>query len=381
MRQNRNQIAAALIVLLSTGLLFGCGDTQTQTADTRSMVAEQTVAADVDDDRGDLNGDGAQDVQDAQLLLQYYTENTLAGNQQSWDAMLGPEGAARADQAAAYRVLKQYLEASKNGDAKLMMKSSDMSDLLRFADSTLDMEEDLGAEQIDSYTIGEGYTDPEKLVEFQQLVDQVLADMAFVINNNDENEGSSALSMTLLLGYMVKPVTKLYVFPVTTTVDGETSSTEMAVTCDDQGEWYVNTGIGVFMYEFFEIAQKSAVNSYAKSVRHAVDASLMEMKEEGIDLSQFNGDFRFSGEDFENVTEPVTTAPAADMLKCRIALYYMEASELDEVMIRIQNSTCMAVAIRTNPENGNRIGTYPVCDSIMDDMPLEEALEQSTAIY
>ncbi len=380
MRQNRNQIAAALTVLLSTGLLFGCGDTQTQTADTRSMVAEQTVAADVDDNRGDLNGDGAQDVQDAQLLLQYYTENTLAGNQQSWDAMLGPEGAARADQAAAYRVLKQYLEASKNGDAKLMMKSSDMSDLLRFADSTLDMEEDLNAEQIDSYTIGEGYTDQEKLVEFQQLVDQVLADMSIAINNTDDN-GDSAKSMALLLGYMVKPVTKLYVFPVTTTVDGETSSTEMAVTCDDQGEWYVNTGIGVVMYEFLEMAQKSAVNSYARSVHHAAEASLIEMDEEGMDLSQFNGDFRFSGEEFENVTEPVTTAPAADVLKYRIALFYMEVSKLDEVMIRIQNGTCMAVAIKTNPENGNRIGTYPVCDDIVDDMPLEEALEQATAIY
>ena len=380
MRQNRNQIAAALTVLLSTGLLFGCGDTQTQTADTRSMVAEQTVAADVDDNRGDLNGDGAQDVQDAQLLLQYYTENTLAGNQQSWDAMLGPEGAARADQAAAYRVLKQYLEACKTGDAKQMMKSSDMSDLVRFADSTLDMEEDLNAEQIDSYTIGEGYTDQEKLVEFQQLVDQVLADMSIAINNTDD-KGESAKSMALLLGYMVKPVTKLYVFPVTTTVDGETSSTEMAVTCDDQGEWYVNTGIGVVMYEFLEMAQKSAVNSYAKSVHHAVEASLTEMDEEGLDLSQFNGDFRFSGEEFENVTEPVTTAPAADVLKYRIALFYMEVSKLDEVMIRIQNGTCMAVAIRTNPENGNRIGTYPVCDGIVDDMPLEEALEQATAIY
>lgn len=380
MRQNRNQIAAALTVLLSTGLLFGCGDTQTQTADTRSMVAEQTVAADVDDNRGDLNGDGAQDVQDAQLLLQYYTENTLAGNQQSWDAMLGPDGAARADQAAAYRVLKQYLEASKNGDAKQMMKSSDMSDLLRFTDSTLDMKEDLNAEQIDSYTIGEGYTDQEKLVEFQQLVDQVLADMSIAINNTDDKD-DSAKSMALLLGYMVKPVTKLYVFPVTTTVDGETSSSEIAVTCDDQGEWYVNTGIGVVMYEFLEMAQKSAVNSYARSVHHAAEASLIEMDEEGIDLSQFNGDFRFSGEEFENVTEPVTTAPAADVLKYRIALYYMEVSKLDEVMIRIQNGTCMAVAIRTNPENGNRIGTYPVCDSIVDDMPLEEALEQATAIY
>lgn len=380
MRQNRNQIAAALTVLLSTGLLFGCGDTQTQTADTRSMVAEQTVAADVDDNRGDLNGDGAQDVQDAQLLLQYYTENTLAGNQQSWDAMLGPEGAARADQAAAYRVLKQYLEASKTGDAKQMMKSSDMSDLLRFADSTLDMKEDLNAEQIDSYTIGEGYTDQEKLVEFQQLVDQVLADMSIAINNTDDKD-DSAKSMALLLGYMVKPVTKLYVFPVTTTVDGETSSSEIAVTCDDQGEWYVNTGIGVVMYEFLEMAQKSAVNSYARSVHHAAEASLIEMDEEGIDLSQFNGDFRFSGEEFENVTEPVTTAPAADVLKYRIALFYMEVSKLDEVMIRIQNGTCMAVAIKTNPENGNRIGTYPVCDDIVDDMPLEEALEQATAIY
>lgn len=380
MRQNRNQIAAALTVLLSTGLLFGCGDTQTQTADTRSMVAEQTVAADVDDNRGDLNGDGAQDVQDAQLLLQYYTENTLAGNQQSWDAMLGPEGAARADQAAAYRVLKQYLEASKTGDAKQMMKSSDMSDLLRFTDSTLDMEEDLNAKQIDSYTIGEGYTDQKKLVEFQQLVDQVLADMSIAINNTDDKD-DSAKSMALLLGYMVKPVTKLYVFPVTTTVDGETSSSEIAVTCDDQGEWYVNTGIGVVMYEFLEMAQKSAVNSYARSVHHAAEASLIEMDEEGIDLSQFNGDFRFSGEEFENVTEPVTTAPAADVLKYRIALYYMEVSKLDEVMIRIQNGTCMAVAIKTNPENGNRIGTYPVCDDIVDDMPLEEALEQATAIY
>lgn len=380
MRQNRNQIAAALTVLLSTGLLFGCGDTQTQTADTRSMVAEQTVAADVDDNRGDLNGDGAQDVQDAQLLLQYYTENTLAGNQQSWDAMLGPEGAARADQAAAYRVLKQYLEACKTGDAKQMMKSSDMSDFARFADSTLDMKEDLNAEQIDSYTIGEGYTDQEKLVEFQQLVDQVLADMSIAINNTDD-QGDSAMTMALLLGYMVKPVTKLYVFPVTTTVDGETSSTEMAVTCDDQGEWYVNTGIGVAMYEFLEMAQKTAVNNYARSVHHAAESSLIEMDEEGIDLSQFNGDFRFSGEEFENVTEPVTTAPAADVLKYRIALFYMEVSKLDEVMIRIQNGTCMAVAIKTNPENGNRIGTYPVCDDIVDDMPLEEALEQATAIY
>ena len=244
----------------------------------------------------------------------------------------------------------------------------------------LDMEEDLNAKQIDSYTIGEGYTDQEKLAEFQQLVDQVLADMSIAINNTDDKD-DSAKSMALLLGYMVKPVTKLYVFPVTTTVDGETSSSEIAVTCDDQGEWYVNTGIGVVMYEFLEMAQKSAVNSYARSVHHAAEASLIEMDEEGIDLSQFNGDFRFSGEEFENVTEPVTTAPAADVLKYRIALYYMEVSKLDEVMIRIQNGTCMAVAIKTNPENGNRIGTYPVCDDIVDDMPLEEALEQATAIY
>ena len=103
MNYNR-KTALIFTALLGAGVLTSCGGDMQQTADTRSMVAEQRILpAAVEDMRGDLNGDGAQDAADAQLLLQYYTENTLAGNALTWDQLLGAASSEDADfRACAY---------------------------------------------------------------------------------------------------------------------------------------------------------------------------------------------------------------------------------------------------------------------------------------
>ncbi len=384
MKQTRKIIASALALMISVGMMSGCGDTQTQTADTRSMVAEQSVAAnvdtDVDDDRGDLNRDGAQDVEDAQLLLQYYTENTLAGNIQSWNTMLGPEAAARADQAAADRTIKQYMEAMKNKDVKLVMKYSDMRDLSRFSDSVLGLEEDMEMQEIDSYTIEEATTDPETLAEFQQMNDKMLADMSAILGDDDADPEMK--NLMLVLGYMVKPVTKVYAYRVTAAIANTSSQSTIYVTCDDEGEWYVNSGMAHIIYEFLEMANEAAAKSTAKTLSNAVNATLIELDEEGYSLKDFDGDYRFTGEDFVGLTEPEYGAPVEDELKYRIGSFYDESeiSALNDMLIRVKDGICLAAAVEVESNIGaTLIGTYPAVSDLSQDATLEEALEQAIA--
>lgn len=397
-KQNTKKIAAALTILLSAGMLSGCGDTQTQSADTSSMIAEQTVAAgtkiEIEDTRGDLNGDGSQDVADAQLLLEYYTENTLGGKKLSWDELLGEENAERSDKAAAKRVLEKYLEACKEKDAISVLKYSGLGDVLRLTEGRMMSDEEIAADlmgddiqQVDSYTIGEPTANAEQLAEFQEAVQEALNGAAEVIAN--QSASADDLRMAFMIAYLLKPAAKMYMFPLTITAEGKTQESEVAVICDDKGEWRLETGIGLFLVGFMDIVKSSeyaSANMAASSIYKAANSASIDMVEEGVDVGLLAGVHQYSGADFVGLTEQqydpstITAEQALAEMRYLISRYYSDAAELESVCLKINAyGVCEVTAVQTKTGDRLMIGTYPACDDLTENMTLQEAMEKAAA--
>lgn len=386
MNYNR-KTALIFTALLGAGVLTSCGGDMQQTADTRSMVAEQRILpAAVEDMRGDLNGDGAQDAADAQLLLQYYTENTLAGNALTWDQLLGAASSEAADQAAAKRVLTRYLEAAVNGDALGMIESSGLGDLLRMTKGNMQTNEELvesglTVNKIDSYMIGEPKTDAEMLAEYQKETGKALEEARAVVA--DSKASASDVRTAFMTLSMVKPLTKMYAFPVTTTQDGKTTEDAILMTCGEKGEWRVDAGMVTSLVRYITKARKSSVNTAAKTVYNAVSSAMTDMDSQDVKVKLLDGDYTFTDADFANVTPQqnlgASTAKQEQLaqLKYLITKYHPSVSELGMISIRIQNGICVAIAVQKTFSDGTVIGTYPRLEDIPDDMTVTEAMQKA----
>ncbi len=387
MNHNR-KTALIFAALLGAGVLTSCGGDLQQAADTRSMVAEQRIMpAAAEDMRGDLNGDGAQDAADAQLLLQYYAENTLAGNSLTWDQLLGAASSEAADQAAAKRALKRYLDAAAEGDTLGMIEASGLGDLLRMTKGNMKTNEELAADdgltvnKIDSYTIGEPKTDAQMLKEYQEETEKALEEARAVVADN--KAAASDIRTAFLTLSMVKPLTKMYAFPVTLTQEGKTTEDAVLMTCDEKGEWRVDAGVVTSLVRYITKARKSSVYSSAKTVYNAVSSAMIDMDSQEVNVKLLNGDYIFTGADFENVTQQMNLGASTTkeqqlaQLKYLISKYFPTASELGMISVRLQDGICIAVAVQKEFSDDVLIGTYPRVEEIPDGMSVTEAMQKA----
>lgn len=448
MGQNRKKIAAALTALLCTGMFAVCGDARMQSADTGSMNAVQIIAAaaDTEDTRGDLNGDGSQDVADAQLLLEYYTENTLSGKQLSWDALLGKENAAQtadtedmrgdlngdgsqdvmdaqllleyytentlsgrqlswnalisaknaevSDRTAAESLIKECMDAYLAGDSAKVMQMFGLEELVHLMGDPERTDEEYAESivaldvKMDSYSIGEPRADAEMFAAYQEgyeLLTQKLSEM-----DTDPEMDEADREAAAVLIKLVRPITKLYAFTVTAMIEDEPSDAEFFVTCDENGEWRMDSGIAIYIVELMDMvntSRQTLVKSDAKSLRMAINCAAFDLETEGADIRTLDGEYHFSGADFANLTEPeynasaLTADQALAVLKYKTTLYFNDVTEMESVIFRIERGECTVTAVRRNFEdNSTAIGTYPVCEDLTENMTLQEAFEKAAAL-
>ena len=106
---------------------------------------------------------------------------------------------------------------------------------------------------------------------------------------------------------------------------------------------------------------KIDANIGAKSVRNAADAALTDMDSEDIDIQKLtdNTHYTWMGSEFEKYQKqgyvPDRSNPE-EYMKYKIATYYGDITELDEVRLACNAGVCKAAAVRTKE---NKIGSYP----------------------
>ena len=382
--------------LCSVQDFFPAADTQTQAADTRSMIAEQSAAAAADTDiRGDLNGDGLQDVADAQLLMQYYVANTLANKPQTWAQILSSAPGtdpAEADRENAEKAMKRFLDASVEGDAEKILKYSGMGDLMRLLTGSTKTDEELvndpsfTVNQIEAYTIGEVQEDPEALAEYQDLYTKSLAEAKNTFANKKAE--ASELRMAYLVQTILKPVEKMYKCHVSITADGETRENDLNVACDDKGEWRVDLGANAALANYSERSKIAAANSAASSLYKGITSVLVDMDEEGIDVSVLNGDYTLTGAQVAAIdgvdynVNNITKEQALDLLMVRLNHYFSAATTLEQMSFRIQDGSCIATAVEKKLSDKSFIGSYPQLPSEdTEGMTVSEAMQKAAQYY
>ena len=388
---HKRRSALIFAAMLGAGIFSGCGDTQQQTADTRSMIAEQDAAEFKEEIRADINGDGAQDAADAQLLLQYYTENVLAGNGVSWADLIGPENTARAEEAAAKRALTAYLEAAKAGDTLKALEVSGLGDVMRMTMGNIKTNEelvekgDLKINKIDSYTIGTPRQDEKKLAEYQEQSEKSLTEARELIA--DQTTSASDLRTAFLVASLVKPMTNMYLFPVTVTIEGKTSEEEIPIVCDDKGDWRMDGGIAASLVSYVNKSRKTAANTAAKNVTNAVNFAAADLDSMYVNIRLLDGDYTFTGADFADLSKQANIGASSDkeqllaMFKYYVSVYFNDIISLKTITFRLQNGVCIAAAVEQESSGHVQIGTYPILSSIPDGMTVAEALQEAAGKY
>ena len=393
MRRNKKTGAVILMAMLGAGMLSGCGSAQIQAADTRRMVEVLGAAADTDT-RGDLNSDGKQDVTDAQLLMRYYVSNSLSSKPLTWAELLEDAPAQDpkdADKKAVEALMKKFLDATVAGDAEQVFKLSGMGDLLRMSSGTTKTDAELLEDpsiqinKIDSYTIGEVTEEPEKLKEYQDAYETAMVNVRKAFG--DTNASAQELRTAYMAATVLKPVTKLYSCPVTTTRDGKESSGTIMVACDDRGEWRVDLGVQTSLNRYNERSRKASANSTASKLQKALTSAIVDFDEMGMDVNVFDGDYTWTGAEVKTVgavsydVKNITKENAALMLKAQLLKYFDKAGDLVNISFRVKNGSIVAAAAEMHFSSGNVIGVYPQIGDVPADMTVTEAMLKSAGLH
>ena len=376
MKRTSRTLAGMLALMLCAGMLSGCGDSQQQAADTRSMITVQDDAAAEDDQRGDLNGDGLQDVTDAQLLMRYYVSNTLSNKPLAWAELIGnapKTDPKEKDKQAAEKTMKNFLDATVEGDAAKVFQYSGMGDMLRMMSKSTKTDEELindpnfTINKIESYTMGEAVEAPEALAEYQKAYEEGTAKARAVFANS--NSAASELRMAYMTLSLLKPATKLYQCNVSMTNEGKINTSDLMIVCDDRGEWRVDLGVNAALSNYTEKANRTSLNTSASGLSKAVNSAVIDLdeKENGI-LPLLEGDYTWTGAEIasaESVTYDstlITRDTAEALLKKQVQNYFEKAADLEYVSFRVKDGICTAAAIQMKLSTGSEIGVYPQTD-------------------
>ena len=375
MRRTSRTLAGMLALMLCAGMLSGCGDTQQQAADTRSMITVQDDAAAEDDQRGDLNGDGLQDVTDAQLLMRYYVSNTLSNKPLAWAELSGnapKTDPKEKDKQAAEKAMKNFLDATVEGDALKVFQYSGMGDMLRMMSKSTKTDEELindpnfTINKIESYTMGEAVEAPEALAEYQKAYEEGTAKARAVFANS--NSAASELRMAYMTLSLLKPATKLYQCNVSMTNEGKTNTSDLMIVCDDRGEWRVDLGVQTSLNRYNERSRKASANSAASTLQKALSSAIVDFDSMGMDVKVLDGDYTWTGAEIKTVgavsydVKNITKENAALMLKAQLLKYFDRAGDLVNISFRVKNGSIDSTAVEMHFSSGNVIGVYPQTD-------------------
>lgn len=344
--------------------------------------------------RGDLNGDGLQDITDAQLLVQYYAENVLAGNSVTWAELIGKlpsESAGNRELKQAQAALKEFMEAAKSRDGAKLLEVTDLRELIAVQAKTEMSEEDMQKEaleiigSVDEYQIRSGKIDADMLTRYQESAKEVMADQRAILN--DSNATAEQLRNYIKITEILKPVDCFAVFTVSVRNPDKEAVEEELVLKRVSGSWYIDTGMASTLSRYIKKATNAVANTNASSLFKAISSSLTVMDADNYDVILLNGTYILNGSDFADLEKPAalsgvpTQDKLLDILKYYVSVYFSNVTELNRVGFYVKNGVCKFTVIEQKKGEKVTIGTYPGTLTDEQKKTFEDAMDTLKAQY
>jgi|GEM_PF-2970188 len=364
-----------LLAVMQLLAMAGCGDGTGKTSSEESSAVgeERKSRGDADDDEDD------EDDEDADTSSET-DEDGLADSEATTDPPADSsslaEGGSQSDYDAAYTAISQFYAGLQKNDKTAILDYSDFNIYIELykasVQSELDTDElldEMFTESVlDSYSIGEGAYRGDLVDLYGEEMDEMKAEIA-QLTEEDLADADTAVMVKALEIY--PEIDMIYVFPFTSTADGETNERYIFVSRED-GTWKVDMTCATSMLSYVQKSKITSANVTAKNIYNALLCAIEDMDSADMPVSLLGGqDYYFTGSDFENVTKPdsVTTADEAlQMLKYEITLYYSSITKLDQIGISIdtsltncaaavQNGTTISLTLETGEYSV--FGSYP----------------------
>ena len=125
------------------------------------------------------------------------------------------------------------------------------------------------------------------------------------------------------------------------------------------------------------------MNTAAKSLYNALNASVTMLDEKDADIKLLDGDYTLTGADFagleqqQNIGRSSTKNQVLAELKYQAAQFYDAVKDLKAVSFRIKNGVCVAVAVEKESGDSTLIGAYPLMSEIPDGLTVTEVMQKA----
>lgn len=319
------------------------------------LLPQQKTAA-------DINEDGEVDVVDAMYILMYYVYNAVADLETTWEDLLRPV----TDQARAQDVMEKLMDGLVAHDVDALFAYTDLREILSIIEGADFSEEELRAELeekasgIESYRIIGSRKDPETMAEYNEQVIEIRANAEEALADDPDEE--TRIVAERILQYL-QPLDGLYVFEVEAMIDGEPEVDEMQV-ANHSGKWYVDTLLIDMLVGTAKMSKISSANTAAKSVYNAFNTAAVDLDMENYPIDLLNGEYDLKPADFANIKKPTAENVAAEQtmlaVMCYQASQYLsEITELTQIAVYLEGGVCKYVAVAKDFSGKLWFGCYP----------------------
>lgn len=384
------KILCGMIAAMMLGSLAGCANENSSTGEasvTEILNAESSEA-----------GTTAEADSNAETTAPADESSADSGDEQSDTEK--SEDVSDADRKAAQAVLETFLDSAMKGDREKMLSVTNFDayteGMKRFLeeDDADDME-DLVAAILETFGHYDGFEilscarDEDERKEYNEYIQRNITDLDDEIAEMDTSDPDYEESKAFIewIKTVFVPYEDMLVFTVRTTAGDEADEDEISI-AKIGGEWIMDVNFMDTMAGYVEESESVAAAVTAKSLYNAINASLVDIDAENATendvLKLLEGEYQFSGDDFEDVKqvdEPKTKEEAVETLKYKITVYFSDVTELTELKFEVKDGCCTATAVGFEGEDDIVYAGYPAdSDSEEGFASLDEAFEAAKKI-
>ena len=386
------KILCGMIAAMLLGSLAGCANENSSTGEAsvteilnaESSEASTTAAADESEDESSADSD---------------TESSTDSSKDASESEPAEE-VSDADRKAAQAVLETFLDSAMKGDREKMLSVTNFDayteGMKRFLeeDDADDMEDLVDAiletfGQYDGFEILSCGRDEDERKEYNEYIQRNITELDDELAEMDTSDPDYEESKAFIewIKTVFVPYEDMLVFTVRTTAGDEADEDEISI-AKIGGEWIMDVNFMDTMAGYVEESDALIAASSAKSLYHAINTSLVDIDAENATennvLKLLEGEYQFSGDDFEDVKqvdEPKTKEEAVEALKYKITVYFSDVTELPEMKFEVKDGCCTATAVGFEGEDDIVYAGYPAdSDSEEGFASLDEAFEAAKKI-
>jgi len=305
-----------------------------------------------------------------------------------------------ADKKAAQAVLETFLDSAIKGDREKMLSVTNFDayteGMKRFLeeDDADDMEDLVKAiletfGRYDKFEILSCARDEDERKEYNEYIQRNITDLDDEIAEMDTSDPDYEESKAFIewIKTVFVPYEDMLVFTVRTTAGDEADEDEISI-AKIGGEWIMDVNFMDTMAGYVEESESVTAAVTAKYLYNAINSGLTDMDAENATennvLKLLEGEYQFSGDDFEDVKQvdqPKTKEEAVETLKYKITVYFSDVTELPEMKFEVKDGCCTATAIGFEGDDDTVYAGYPAdSDSEEGFASLDEAFEAAKKI-